>query len=168
MGQWSVRGEPICVRRRRERIAGPLRKFERWRSVRSDGRCSSGCCNVFTDNPAGDSVHRLVSAKFVEERLAERSLGFQLEARSGDSVKEIRCHAAEHDPDLLRRVEAFTGWQGPLRECHAGRNTLGGSTGARLRRRPRRLLGGMTRGGDDQRSDLCSVERSLTGPTCEG
>ncbi|UHQ98787.1 hypothetical protein HYG81_22805 (plasmid) [Natrinema zhouii] len=57
--------------------------------------------HVFTDNPAGDSVHRLVSAKFVEERLAERGLEFQLEARSGDSVKEIRRHAAEHDSDLI-------------------------------------------------------------------
>lgn len=57
--------------------------------------------HVFTDNPAGDSVHRLGSAKLVEERLAERGFEFQLEERSGDPVEEIRRHAAEHDSDLI-------------------------------------------------------------------
>lgn len=57
--------------------------------------------HVFVDNPAGSSVHKLGSAKLVEEELEERGLEFQLEERSGDPVKEIRRHAAEHDSDLI-------------------------------------------------------------------
>ncbi|MFC6719254.1 universal stress protein [Natrialbaceae archaeon GCM10025810] len=57
--------------------------------------------HVFTDNPAGNSVHKLGSAKLVEERLTERGLEYQLEERSGDPAKEIPRHAAEHDVDLI-------------------------------------------------------------------
>ncbi|WP_254533008.1 hypothetical protein [Natrinema gelatinilyticum] len=51
--------------------------------------------HVFTDNLAGNLVYELGSAKFVEERLAEHGLEYQLDERSRDPTKEIPRHAAE-------------------------------------------------------------------------